>query len=88
MKKIAAYVFFLSAILLMFTRNAYAYIDPASTSYLFQIVAGVVIACGAALGIFWTRIKKWFAQKKLKAQEAKIIEKAERSEKNEGSKDK
>lgn len=40
--------------------NASAYIDPATTSYVIQIVAGVVIACGTAIGIFWNKIKRKF----------------------------
>lgn len=40
------------------------YIDPAMTSYIIQIVAGVVVACGAAVGIFWNKITRFFRNKK------------------------
>ena len=34
------------------------YIDPATTSYLIQIIAGVVIAAGAVAGIAFSKIKR------------------------------
>lgn len=34
------------------------YIDPATTSYVIQIVAGIIIAAGASIGIFWSRLKR------------------------------
>lgn len=40
------------------------YIDPAMTSYIIQIIAGVVVACGAAVGIFWNKITRFFRNKK------------------------
>ncbi len=40
------------------------YIDPATTSYLVQIIAGVVIALGAAAGIFFSKIKRLFKKEK------------------------
>ena len=39
--------------LFMFSGSALAYIDPASTSYVIQIVAAVFAAGGAAVGIYW-----------------------------------
>ena len=36
------------------------YIDPATTSYLVQIIVGGVIAIGAAAGIFFNKIKRLF----------------------------
>ena len=36
------------------------YIDPATTSYIIQIVIGVVIALGTVMGIFWSKIKRLF----------------------------
>lgn len=56
----------LNAVCLMtiFTPKCYAYLDPATTSYVIQIVAGIVIACGAAVGIFWNKITRKFRKKK------------------------
>ena len=58
MKKllICGYVF-LSAMLL-FGVTAEAYIDPSVMTYVIQAVAGVVIAVGAVIGIYWKKAKK------------------------------
>ena len=37
--------------------NAAMYIDPASTSLIIQICAGVVITVGTVLGIYWRKVK-------------------------------
>ncbi|MCI8455435.1 MAG: hypothetical protein HFE84_12610 [Lachnospiraceae bacterium] len=37
---------------------SYAYIDPSVTTYAIQMIAGVVIAAGAAAGIYWRKAKK------------------------------
>lgn len=52
----AAYAAF--AFVLLFGANANAYIDPSVMTYLIQAVAGVVIAVGAVIGIYWRRAKK------------------------------
>lgn len=38
--------------------NVRLYIDPATTSYVIQIVAGIIIAAGAGLGVFWSKLKR------------------------------
>jgi hypothetical protein len=43
---------------LMFTVRAQAYIDPSVMTYVIQAVAGVVIAIGAAIGIYFRRAKR------------------------------
>ena len=47
-------------------RLIFAYIDPATTSYLIQIGVGIVIALGTAIGIFRSKIKKALKGKKNK----------------------
>lgn len=47
----------------MITSTAAMYIDPATTSYIIQIGAGVVIALGTVIGIFWSKIKRVFKKK-------------------------
>ena len=51
-------------VMLLLTVTAGAYIDPSVTTYVIQAVAGIAIAVGAAVGIFWHRAKKK-AQEKL-----------------------
>ena len=46
------------AFMLLFGANAQAYIDPSVVTYVIQAVAGVVIAVGAAVGIYWRKAKK------------------------------
>ncbi len=36
---------------------ASAYIDPATTSYVLELVVGAVVVGGAALGYYWRKIK-------------------------------
>jgi hypothetical protein len=54
---------------IILAQPVYAYIDPATTSYVIQIVAGIVIACGATIGIFWSRIKRKVKNRKNKGEE-------------------
>lgn len=36
---------------------AAAYIDPATTSYILELIVGVVVVGGAALGYYWRKIR-------------------------------
>lgn len=38
--------------------NAYAYLDPSVMTYTIQVVAGVLVAVGAVVGIWWRKAKK------------------------------
>lgn len=44
--------------MLLFGRDANAYIDPSVMTYIIQAVAGVVVAVGAVVGIYIRRAKK------------------------------
>lgn len=52
----SAYMMF--GFMLLFGVNGQAYIDPSVMTYLIQAVAGVVIAIGAVIGIYWRKAKK------------------------------
>lgn len=69
----------------MFTHAAAMYIDPATTSLIIQIAAGVIITVGTFLGIFWSKIKRAF--KKDKRNEAEAIDTAEINALHDGEKD-
>lgn len=57
MKKLYFIICFVcSAIILM--PYAFAYLDPSVMTYSIQIIAGVVVAAGAIVGIFIRRAKK------------------------------
>ena len=47
-----------AASMLAFGVNGKAYIDPSVTTYLIQAIAGIVVAVGAFLAVYWRRAKK------------------------------
>ena len=49
--------------MLFFGVNGNAYIDPSVMTYLIQAIAGIVIAIGAAVGIYFRRAKKKVSEK-------------------------
>lgn len=61
--KFMAIAFVFTASMLLFGANGQAYIDPSVMTYLIQAVAGVVIALGAGIGIYWRKAKKKAAEK-------------------------
>ncbi|MCI8332726.1 MAG: hypothetical protein HFE78_07870 [Clostridiales bacterium] len=58
MKKVLSFLFFFACSMVMCMTYALAYIDPSAMTYIIQIIAGVVIAAGAAAGFYWRRIKR------------------------------
>lgn len=59
--------------MLFFGLNGSAYIDPSVMTYVIQAVAGVIIAIGAVVGIYWRKAKKK-VQDKLGVEETKEME--------------
>lgn len=49
--------------MLLFGADAEAYIDPSVMTYVIQAVAGVVIALGAVIGIYWRRARRKIGNK-------------------------
>ena len=45
-------------VIIMLSETALAYIDPSVMTYAIQAVAGMVIAVGAFIGIYFRKIKK------------------------------
>lgn len=45
--------------MMLFTTTSLAYIDPATSTYVIQIIAGVFIAGGIAVGIYWRKFKRF-----------------------------
>ena len=56
--KLFEFVFFLTAFLLMFSVSANAYIDPSVVTYTIKVGAGIIIAIGAVVGIYFRKAKK------------------------------
>lgn len=42
----------------IFSMNIGGYLDPSVMTYAIQVVAGVIVAVGAVVGIYWRRAKK------------------------------
>lgn len=68
---------FAMALCVALPHSAKAYIDPAATSYLLQIVGGIVIACSVTIGVFWRRIQLFFSKKKMQRLEKRLSKQAE-----------
>ncbi|MBE6753191.1 MAG: hypothetical protein E7559_02365 [Ruminococcaceae bacterium] len=64
MKRLISFMTFFVLSMTVFLTFAYAYIDPSAMTYLIQIIAGVVIACGAAFGFYWRKLKRALRKKK------------------------
>ena len=58
LQKVSALAFTAFAAMLLFGANGEAYIDPSVMTYIIQAVAGIVIAVGAVVGIYWRKAKK------------------------------
>lgn len=58
MKKYLRYVYVTCCVMMAMTTNASAYLDPSVMTYTIQVVAGVLVAVGAVVGIAWRRAKK------------------------------
>ena len=42
----------------IFSLNIGCYLDPSVMTYAIQVVAGVIVAVGAVVGIYWRKAKK------------------------------
>ena len=56
--KTLGFCYFAINFYLLFTINASAYIDPSVMTYAIQAVAGIAIAIGAFVGIYFRKAKK------------------------------
>ena len=56
--RLAVLLYTATACMLLFGNTLMAYIDPSVVTILIQASAGVVIALGAAIGIYWRKAKK------------------------------
>ncbi len=57
MKRIG-YVLMAICVSLMLMGDVNAYLDPSVMTYTIQVVAGIVVAVGAVVGIYWRKAKK------------------------------
>ena len=59
-RKTPAIILLFTALFLARSQPVHAYIDPATTTYLIQIVSALVITLGVTVGIFFNRIRLFF----------------------------
>ncbi len=64
-------VILVGLVLLILTRDAHAYLDPGTGSYIFQLVIAGILGASLAIKIYWGKIKIFFSQlaSKKKAEE-------------------
>ena len=63
MKKILKITIFVIAIMLLYPKPVYAYLDPSVVTYVVQVVAGLVIAVGAVFYVYWRKAKQKITEK-------------------------
>lgn len=56
--KIIFVFFFAVSFMFLYSEIVSAYIDPSVMTYAIQIIAGIAIAVGAFLGVYFRKIKK------------------------------
>lgn len=57
---------FLAAFFLSLPLSAQAYIDPATTTYVIQIISALVITLGITIGVFYGRIRMFFLNSRVR----------------------
>jgi uncharacterized membrane protein len=60
LRRLAGVTYFLVFFCILLTESALAYVDPATTAMLTQIVAGVFITLGVVFGVFRRKIMLFF----------------------------
>jgi uncharacterized membrane protein len=50
-----------SAFIALLCTNAWAYLDPGTGSYLFQVVVGMLVGAAYALKLYWLRVRTFFS---------------------------
>jgi len=84
--KIGAFMYFFTFITLLLTTTASAYIDPATTAMLTQIIAGVFITLGVVLGVFRRKIVLFFKNMSVNLTRRKIERQSNTEQKADKSK--
>ena len=50
-------------LLLIFTHNAHAYLDPGTGSYILQLVIASLLGISFAIKVYWGKIKTFFPKR-------------------------
>ncbi len=62
MKNFAYLILFTALCWITFAKDVYAYIDPATGSYILQLLIAGLLGGLFAIKLFWTKIKTFFAK--------------------------
>jgi len=63
----ARFIIYLNLFLLIYASiqaPAYAYIDPGTGTIILQALIGGIVAGGAAVSLYWRKLKSFFSKKK------------------------
>lgn len=63
-------VVFAFLLILGSTRDAHAYIDPGTGSYVIQLIIAALVGVGFAVKVYWGRIKGFFSRSPSGGQES------------------
>jgi len=63
MKKILRFSYFFICFAVIFMVPVRAYLDPSVMTYAIQVVAGIAVAVGAVVGVYWRRAKRYLSKK-------------------------
>ena len=77
MKKLLGRSYFAFFMLMLFSVQAFAYLDTGTVSYVVSMIAGLFIAGGAAIAIFRRKIKLFFQNLGKKKEEPAAAAKTE-----------
>jgi len=82
LSRVAGTFYFLIFTCMLSTTQASAYIDPATTAMLVQIVAGVFITLGVVFGVFRRKILMFFKNISIKREKRKIEKQMAKNKRN------
>ena len=63
LRKIEITAVLLFSLSIALSKNAYAYLDPGTGSYIIQLLIAAFVGIGFAVRLFWSRIKSFFKNK-------------------------
>jgi len=69
MGKYAIFVTYFVVATLAFPSTSYAYLDPGTGSIILQAIVGSIAAAGAVAGLYWQKVKSFFAKDRAAAGE-------------------
>lgn len=73
-KSIVASLVLVAVVCLFFPGSAYAYLDPGTGSYIFQLILAGIVGFLFILRLYWKRIKGFFTRNPSESADAEIVE--------------